>query len=81
MLNASVGAVGEGVEEVTEEFLADAFRTMADLAHWTDTDMLKTDNILDRYGMNFIGGLIGGGVNGLNTDFSAFKRINNMTSE
>lgn len=80
-LNATVGGIGEGVEEISEEFLADAFRVIHDLGNWSEGDMFNSDNMLDRYGMNFVGGLIGGGVNGLNTDFSAFKRINNMTSD
>jgi len=29
--------------------------------------------------MNFIGGVIGGGVNGLTTDFSMFKRFNDSS--
>jgi hypothetical protein len=31
--------------------------------------------------MNFIGGMIGGGVNGMSIDFSVFNRIAKMTPE
>lgn len=81
MTNAVVAGVGEGLEEVSEELLADAIRGLHDLGNWSSGKMFESESILDRYAMNFIGGLIGGGVNGLATDFSVFNRVNKMTSE
>lgn len=81
LTNATVAAFGEGVEEVSEEFLADAIRCIHDLGHWSEGKMLDTDKMFDRYAMNFVGGFIGGGVNGLVTDFSVFNRLSNLSAE
>ena len=81
LTNATVAAFGEGAEEVSEEFLADAIRCIHDLGHWSEGKMLDTDKIFDRYAMNFVGGFIGGGVNGLATDFSVFNRLSNLSAE
>ena len=83
--NATVVGAGEGIEEVTEEFLADAIRGIHDLATWatrsSDKRMFSTENILDRYAMNFIGGLIGGGVNGATIDFKTFNKVAGLSPE
>lgn len=79
-VNALVAGVGEGIEEISEEALADAFRGIHDLANWSSGRMFKGEDWLDRYGMNFIGGLIGGGVNGLTTDFSQIKRTSQLSA-
>jgi hypothetical protein len=76
-----VAGVGEGVEEVSEEVLADAVRAMHDLGNWSSGKMFTTENALDRYAMNFIGGMIGGGVNGLTTDFSVFNRMAGLSAQ
>ena len=59
--------VGEGVEEVSEELVADTAKSIYELAGklGMDTsvkDVRAWDNILERYSMNFLGGAIGGGI-------------------
>ena len=59
--------VGEGVEEVSEELVADTAKSIYELAGklGMDTsvkDVGAWDNILERYSMNFLGGALGGGI-------------------
>ena len=85
----AAGALGEGTEEVSEELLADAVRTIHDVVPWLrgdDKAMFNTDRIFDRYLQNFVGGFIGGGIAGLGFDGSSsaykqYKDLENMTSE
>ena len=81
LTNAAVAGFGEGVEEVSEEFLADAIRVLHDMSGLSKGKMFTTENIFDKYAMNFLGGMIGGGVNGLSIDFSTFSRIAEMSPE
>lgn len=60
-------AIGEGVEEVAEEVVADTAKSIYELAGklGADTsvkDVGAWDNAFERYAMNFLGGAIGGGV-------------------
>jgi hypothetical protein len=59
-------AIGEGVEEVTEELATDFAKTLyemaADLGWYSTSDLGSWDNMLPRYAMNFLGGFIGGGI-------------------
>lgn len=84
--NMAAASLGEGVEEVSEEFLADAFRGIHDLGKWLgdwddQKDMFQTKGLFDRYMMNFVGGLIGGGINSASMDFSSLMKYNNMTQQ
>lgn len=60
-------AVGEGIEEVAEEVVADTAKSIYEIAGklGADTsvrDVGAWDNAFERYAMNFLGGAIGGGV-------------------
>ena len=95
LLNKTAGAVlangiGEGIEEVSEEALADfskaCFNTYRELTgqqvlmdtwgnNWDWNEAAK------RYGMSFAGGIIGGSINAAATDFDQIKSYGNMTRE
>lgn len=60
-------AIGEGTEEVGEELITDAAKSIYQLAGFlgADTstkDVGAWDNALERYSMSFLGGAIGGGI-------------------
>lgn len=60
-------AIGEGIEEVAEETVADTAKSIYELAGklGADTsvkDVGAWDNAFERYVMNFLGGAIGGGI-------------------
>lgn len=58
-------AIGEGIEETSEELLLDFAKSLFNAAAWltgSESRMEAWDNIIDRYGMSFVGGLIGGGL-------------------
>jgi hypothetical protein len=59
--------IGEGVEEVSEEVVSDAAKSIYELAGKLGMDTSVQDvgawnNMLERYTMNFLGGAIGGGI-------------------
>lgn len=60
-------ALGEGIEETAEELVTDMTKGLYELAGslGMDTgakDVGAWDNILERYGMSFLGGFLGGGI-------------------
>lgn len=66
-LNFAGKAVGEGLEEVSEEMISDVAKSIYELAgqFGVDTtlkDVGAWDNVLERYTMSFLGGAIGGGI-------------------
>lgn len=66
-LNFAGKAVGEGLEEVSEELISDVAKEIYQLAgqFGVDTtlkDIGAWDNALERYTMSFFGGAIGGGI-------------------
>ena len=66
-LNFTGKAVGEGLEEVSEELISDVAKEIYQLAgqFGVDTtlkDIGAWDNALERYTMSFLGGAIGGGI-------------------
>lgn len=95
LLNKTAGAVlanglGEGIEEVSEELLADFSKACFN----TYREMTGQEAILDtfghnwdwedaakRYGMSFFGGIIGGGINGAATDFTTLQDYKNIKSD
>lgn len=79
--------LGEGLEEVSEELLADfskacfnAYRTLAGEDAILDTwgNNWDWEDAAARYGMSFFGGIIGGGINGAATDFTQIKDYSKM---
>ena len=57
--------VGEGLEEVSEEAVADAAKSIYEIAgrlgaDTSTTDVGAWDNAFERYSMNFLGGAVGG---------------------
>ena len=79
--------IGEGLEEVSEELLADyskacfnAYRTLAGEDAILDTwgNNWDWEDAAARYGMSFFGGIIGGGINGAATDFTQIKDYSKM---
>lgn len=66
-LNFAGKAVGEGLEEVSEELISDVAREIYQLSgqfgfDTTLKDIGAWDNALERYTMSFLGGAIGGGI-------------------
>ena len=66
-LNFAGKAVGEGLEEVSEELISDVAKELYQLAgqfgfDTTLKDIGAWDNALERYTMSFFGGAIGGGI-------------------
>lgn len=66
-LNFAGKAVGEGLEEVSEELISDVAKELYQLAgqfgfDTTLKDIGAWDNALERYTMSFLGGAIGGGI-------------------
>ncbi len=59
-------SLGEGLEEVSEELIADLSKTLGELAgklgYFSQSDYGAWENALDRYMMSFLGGAAGGGL-------------------
>lgn len=59
-------SLGEGLEEVSEELVTDISKYLGELAgrmgYFSQTDYGAWENLLDRYGMSFLGGAAGGGM-------------------
>ena len=79
--------IGEGLEEVSEELLADfskacfnAYRTLAGEDAILDTwgNNWDWEDAAARYGMSLFGGIIGGGINGAATDFTQIRDYSKM---
>jgi hypothetical protein len=80
-----VHGLGEGVEEVSEEVLADFSKGCYDVFNWLRGNDVRLNSfgfswedgkrswnfqdIRDRYGMSFVGGLVGGGLTSAGTSF------------
>lgn len=95
-LTASLAAgAGEGVEEVSEEVLADFSKACYDAVKWLQGDNTRLDtfgynfdtkefnlsDVVDRYGMSLVGGFVGGGLTNMGTNFKSIHNIGNMTSK
>ena len=90
LLKAGVGSIfagasAEGIEETSEEVLADfsrvLFNGLQELKGNKDIKMKRPwedDHLFDRYAMSFLGGFIGGGVSSAAFDFSQARRSLNM---
>ena len=84
---AFANALGEGTEEVTEEFLADFSKDCFNAIAWLRGDSTRLEafdnfnwqDLLSRYSMNFLGGFIGGGAAGFSLDnMRNMKKLDHM---
>lgn len=75
-------ALAEATEEVSEELLADFSKSTLNAVRWLrgedPLDMGQWQNMLDRYGMSAIGGLVGGGFVSATTDFKQYRDLSKM---
>lgn len=75
-------SLGEGLEEVSEELIADLSKTLGELAgklgYFSQSDYGAWENALDRYMMSFLGGAAGGG---LSYGVDAIQNRNKSTQE
>ena len=82
---ATVGsnALGEGIEETTEELLYDFTKSIFNGVQYLrgEKQVSAWDNVLDRYSMSFIGGMLGGGLMELKSSIRNARDIPEMTSE
>lgn len=83
-------ALGEGIEEVSEEALQDATKTIYNLCGWIsgDNKLERTwdreggfKNTLNDYALNFVGGFIGGGLGQVKQHYQSAKNIMNMNKD
>ena len=75
------GALSEGVEETSEELLADIVKSAGNAYNWLVGDDLRYqtfDSMAERYGMSLLGGLAGGG---FTTATGLFKGMDNGALE
>lgn len=95
-LTASLAAgAGEGVEEVSEELLADFSKGCYDVVKWLqgedtrldsfgynfDTGEFNISDLANRYSMSLVGGFIGGGLTNARTNYQSINNLGNMTSK
>lgn len=95
-LAASLAAgAGEGVEEFSEELLADFSKGCYNVVKWLqgdetrinsfgydfDKDSWNVSEALDRYGMSLVGGAVGGGLTNVVTNYKTINQLNNLTSQ
>lgn len=87
-------ALGEGVEEVSEEALQDFSKVLANGIYWatgSKTHLRPTwedeegnfnlMNTINDYALNFVGGFIGGGIGNLNPTFREANRIKKLSED
>lgn len=88
-------ATGEGVEEVSEELLADFSKGCFDVVKWLQGEDTRLNSfgydfktgewngseVLDRYGMSLVGGFIGGGLTNTFTNYKAIKSFDTINSQ
>ena len=73
--------LSEGVEETSEELLADLSKALFTAAYQlggSETDLHAFENVFDRYAMSFIGGTVGGGIAGGLPGYRAARYNNSM---
>ena len=95
MMPTTIGTIaaqglGEGVEEVSEEALADFSKSCFNLVQQLQGDDVRMHawnhgwdwtEAVNRYGMSFVGGIFGGGINAAASDYKANREILNMDSQ
>lgn len=73
--------LSEGVEETSEELLADLSKALFTAAYQlggSKTDLHAFENIFNRYALSFIGGTVGGGIAGGLPGYRAARYNNSM---
>ena len=82
--------LGEGIEEVSEEALADFSKSCFNLVQQLQGDEVRIhawnhnwdwSEAANRYGMSFAGGIIGGGINAAASDYKSYREMAGMTSQ
>lgn len=76
--------LGEGVEEVSEELLADFSKSCFNLVQQLQGDdvrMAAWKDMGNRYAMSFVGGVMGGSINAAASDYKVNKELANMNSQ
>ena len=88
-------AAGEGIEEVSEELLADFSKGCYDVVKWLQGDETRLNafgydfskgqwdasEIRDRYLMSLVGGAIGGGLTNVVTNYKMINSYNSMSDK
>lgn len=88
-------AAGEGIEEVSEELLADFSKGCYDIVKWLQDDETRLNTfgydftkgqwdaseIRDRYLMSLVGGAIGGGLTNVVTNYKMINSYNSMSDK
>lgn len=88
----SAAGLGEGVEEVSEELLADFSKGCFDVVKWLqgedtrlnafgynfETGQWDSSELIDRYGMSLVGGFVGGGLTNLGTNYKMVNSLGTM---
>lgn len=80
---AAANALGEGVEEVSEELLYDFSKSVSNLGSWlagSDTKLEAWNDMTNRYGLSFVGGAIGGGMFQALSPFREARKLKNLSS-
>lgn len=80
----TAGSIAEGVEEVSEELLYDAAKSIFNVIGYLRNDETKLsafDDIVNRYGLSFVGGALGGALASIDTDFRNAKQIKQLDNE
>lgn len=89
--HAISNALGEGFEETAEAALADISKVLANGVYWAtgsktylkptwedEEGNINIMNTLNEYALNFVGGVIGGGIGNLLPAYREAKRIKNL---
>lgn len=93
--NATLAAgLGEGIEEVSEEFLADFSKGCYNTVNWLRGNDVRMNSfgfdesgewnyqeLIDRYGMSLVGGAVGGSLTNLGTNYKYFKDYKGMDKQ
>lgn len=81
----AANALGEGIEEVSEEVMYDFAKSVTNLGMWlagSDTQPLQAwDNMFDRYGMSFVGGMLGGAMFDALPNLREARQLGQMNNE
>lgn len=83
LLTTGADALGEGVEEVSEELWKDLSNSAFNFVQWMnggDTRLSAFDNTLQRYALNFTGGFLGGALMDGVTNYGEARGLKNMSS-